>query len=136
MTADLPLGDGEAPARVRAAVLALDDAFNRGNVDGVLAFYSPDAVMVVQPGQLAIGHAALRAVFETLIHQGGNVKVLASEVLVAGDTALLIARWSIRRPQEHRPATHTATSVLRQGADGSWRLLVDNAFGPGVLDRS
>jgi ketosteroid isomerase-like protein len=51
----------------KEAVAAVDDAFNSGDLKGVLAFYEDGAIIVYQPGHLAKGKAALREVFATLL---------------------------------------------------------------------
>lgn len=118
-------------------VTAVDAAFNRGDVEALLGFYDPEALLVERPGVCVQGHPALRAVFQRLVQQAGGAQVLRSRVLVAQDTALFLARWSIRRAGSASPETHTATSVLRRQADGHWRLLIDNAFGPqGLLQEA
>ena len=122
---------------VLAAVRSLDAAFNAGDLDGVLQHYEPDALLVVQPGVTVSGPDALRRVFPALMNLGSGVHVVESTVLASGDLALLLARWTIRRSQADggvRDDVEVATSVLRRRADGRWRLVIDNAFGPRLLE--
>jgi ketosteroid isomerase-like protein len=43
------------------AVGQLLEAINRGDLEATLALYEPEAVLVVRPGQVATGTAALRS---------------------------------------------------------------------------
>jgi len=55
---------------LQEAVASLDAAFNRGDVEALMAFYAEDATMVVQPGLVVSGHGAIREVFTQLSHHG------------------------------------------------------------------
>lgn len=130
----MPVDDDVVAPELRQYVQALDDAFNRGDVEGVLGFYAPDALMVVAPSWFARGTAMLREAFTHLVREGGQAQVLESRVLAAGDVALFVARWQLRQQTSGDTLPQTATSVFRRGADGQWRLQIDNAFGPRILE--
>src|SRR6266704_2115266 len=40
---------------------------NAGDVEGLVALYQPDAVLAFPPGQITVGRAAIREVYETLL---------------------------------------------------------------------
>lgn len=126
---------GDPAQAVLAAVRALDAAFNARDLQGVLEHYEPEAALVVQPGVVVSGVEALRSVFPVLMGLGSAVRVTDGTVIASGDLALLVARWTIRRATAGGDidSTEVATSVLRRGTDGRWRLRIDNAFGPRVL---
>jgi uncharacterized protein (TIGR02246 family) len=135
-------GDAERPDaadprdRIRRTVAALDAAFDAGDLAAVLSFYEPQALLVAAPGPdapLARGHAEMAPLFRAWMAACGGVRVIDSVELVADDIALVVARWTIRRGADAAPAEDVATSVLRRGGDGCWRLVVDNAFGPRLL---
>ena len=118
------------------AVEIVDDAFTRGDLEAVLRFYEDAAVVVTEPGKLARGQAELRAFFERAIAAGSSAKQLKTYIIEADDVALFTSRWTLKSATG-KPAgetrTFTATTVLRKQSDGSWRALIDNAFGPLVL---
>jgi uncharacterized protein (TIGR02246 family) len=118
------------------AVAQLDDAFNRGDIEAVLDFYEDEAVMVTQPGRIAKGKAELRRAFEVILGSGGSAKQEKTHVIEAGDVALFLSRWTLsaQAPDGTRIRNQFfATSVFRKGADGRWRLVIDNAFGPALV---
>ncbi len=114
----------------------LDKAVNRGDLEAVLGFYSDDAVMVVQPGQLARGKDELRVVFDRILASGVKAKQLRTHVLIAGDFGLFTSRWTLENGDaggEGSAREFIATSVFRKSANGDWKLVIDNSFGPAVL---
>jgi uncharacterized protein (TIGR02246 family) len=68
-------GQGQAPENgeqaVRKAVAAFLEAMNKGNVEGVMAFWAPDADLIDEDGKPTRGHDALAARFKTFL---GNLK--------------------------------------------------------------
>lgn len=115
----------------------LDEAFNRGDVEAILGFYEDGAVVVVEPGRLATGKAELRGMFEWMVANKGVVRQEKTHVIEAGDIALFTSKWTFTGVGvDGRDISREsyASAVLRKGADGNWRLVVDNAWGPAVLD--
>jgi ketosteroid isomerase-like protein len=91
---------------------------NAGDIEGLVALFEPDAVMVHAPGEVATGSAAIRRVFEGLVASGEQLTLgrqrpsLRVGDLAMGSTAL---------------ADGGVTSeVARRGPDGSWRWVIDN----------
>jgi uncharacterized protein (TIGR02246 family) len=116
-------------------VLALDDAFNRGDLDSVLDFYDDHAVMVM-PGRLARGKAELRQAFREIMATHATVKQERTFALEADGVALFISRWSLTRTaatSSEEPRHFVATAVFRRHPNGDWRCLIDNSAGPAVL---
>ncbi len=119
------------------AVKAVDDAFNRRDLEGVLAFYEDGATMVCEPGRLATGKAALRQVFENLFSLNAIARQEKINVVEAGDLALWTSRWSVSGTmQDGTPWARGgfASAILRKHSDGGWRVAVENPWGPAVLD--
>jgi uncharacterized protein (TIGR02246 family) len=114
-------------------VLALDDAFNRGDLEAVLGFYDDQAVMVM-PGRLARGKAELRQAFQEIMASHATVKQERTFALEADGLALFISRWTlIRTAPGDTPRHFVATAVFRKQPNGDWRCLIDNSAGPAVL---
>ena len=123
---------------VELAVAGLDDAFNRRDLDAVLAYYEDDAVLMVEPGRSIAGKDELRGFFELFLGSESTARQDVVRVISNGDLALFLSKWTLTTPQPSsgENAQHfVATSVFRRGSDGRWRLSIDNSFGPMVLDR-
>ena len=118
------------------AVEIVDEAFTRGDLQAVLQFYEDAAVVVTEPGKLARGRTELRAFFKSVIAAGGVAKQLKTYVIEADGVALFTSRWTLAKPDQNtvgEARTFIATTVLRKQQDGTWKALIDNAFGPLIL---
>lgn len=123
------------PART---VARLAEAINRGDLDAALALYEKDAVMVVQPGQLARGAAAVRNALAGFIALKPELRMEAEQVVEAGDVALYVGRWSLRGtdPSGRAVSLHGESSdILRRQKDGRWLIALDNPWGIQVLPK-
>jgi len=115
----------------------LDEAFNRKDSEAVLQYYEDDAVVVTQPGKTASGKQELKKFFETLFGMNAFAKQETMKVIEAGDIALFISKWqlSIEDPNGNsNKQTLIATIVFRKNSAGKWRLIIDNSFGPAILE--
>ncbi len=109
----------------------LMDARSRRDMAGALACYGPGATVVVEPGNVASGDAAVEsftaATMELPIVFGDH------RIVEAGDVALHLRQWTLSPPGAE-PITGCTTDVLRRQPDGSWLLVVDNAWGTGLVE--
>lgn len=115
----------------------LDKAFNNKDIEAVLEFYEDDATLVMEPGKLASGKIALRNFFETVFKYNGVAKQDKIKIIEADDIALFISKWHLRITDLDKKSItkeFIATSVFRKNSQGKWRLLIDNSFGPAILD--
>ena len=121
---------------IEASVELLDQAFNRGDVEAVLAFYEAGAVVVTEPGKTPRGKPDLRAFFEQAMASGASARQMKTFAIEADGIALFLSKWVLVTKNAEGEAIErrfTATSVLRKQSDGTWRILIDNSFGPLVL---
>lgn len=113
-------------------VAAYGDTFARGSADLLDQHYEAGAVLVPRPGH-PLSDAPLRiGAHNHLLGFGVPLNARTRRVYVADDIALLIVDWSMRGTarQGHPVDLHgTATDVVRRGADGRWRYVIDNPFG-------
>lgn len=136
IAATLPIGSASAnvagaaaPAEVAAAFA---QAFNARDLDALLALYPEGSVFVPAPGQPLGSREAVRPALQGFLAIGLPINLSVRHVYEAGDTALLVADWTIRGTGANgRPVdlAGTGTDVVRRGADGRWRYLIDNPFG-------
>ena len=116
------------------AIRILDHAFNEGDLDKIMNFYDEDAVVVPQPGIEARGKAAIRDMYAKMLQPGIVASQLKVCVLEAKGIALFVSQWSLSSPGRDQ-STFVATTVLREQEEGGWKVIIDNAQGPAILDQ-
>ena len=119
------------------AVELMDRAFEQGDIETLLSFYEEAAVVVAEPSGAAVEKPRLRNFFAAVIKSGLSATQLKTFVLEADGIALFLSRWTMAPkdvPPDATRQTFIATTVFRKQPDGSWKALIDNAFGPLVLD--
>ena len=103
------------------------ETFNRGDVDGLVALYEPHAIFTPQPGVILSGLDAIRPAIESFVKTGLKMTISTVYVLENGDTGLLSAEWQLGSGGQVAMSGKTS-EVVRRGADGGWRYLIDNPF--------
>jgi uncharacterized protein (TIGR02246 family) len=107
-------------------------AYNAGDIDAVSRLYEADAAIVPAPGQLVAGDNRVAAMAQFLTENRLPITITVRHVYVCGDLALLLGDHVMEGTGpggEHIRVAGTATDVLRKGADGHWRYVIDNPWG-------
>lgn len=102
---------------------AFADAFNRKNVEALLALYSDDALLVAD-GTAEVPRSGLRAALEGFLGMPGPITMTLRRAVVQAETAVVIAEWSLPNGVKG-----TTSDVLRREPDGGWRYIIDAPFG-------
>jgi uncharacterized protein (TIGR02246 family) len=108
------------------------DAFNAGDIDGLMALYEPDAAVIPQPGSVVHGTEQVRAGLQDFLALQGRISLDTKLVVTVGDLAFLSNTWSLTGTgPDGKPLTMGATTaeVVRRQADGTWRYVIDNVWG-------
>ncbi|WP_200210714.1 YybH family protein [Micromonospora coerulea] len=116
-------------------VASLVERFNSGKVSAMMAQFEPGVVLVAKDGRPLTDPTEIAAELERDLRLGLPLKAKARHVFVAGDIAQIVLDWSIdgTGPDgEHVHVEGSASDVVRRGADGRWRYLIDNALGTAV----
>ena len=110
------------------------ERFSAGDLDGLVALYEPDAVLVAQPGQVARGTEAIREALGGFLAHKGTFHLEPGGVFRAGDLALLVSSWTLKGTgPDGMPLDLAATTadVVRRQPDGTWLVAIDNPWGVG-----
>jgi ketosteroid isomerase-like protein len=67
------------------------------------------------------------------MQSGSWAEQLRTQVIEADGVALFLSRW-ILHSKDATAQTFIATTVFRQQPDGGWKALIDNPFGPLILE--
>jgi ketosteroid isomerase-like protein len=108
---------------------------NDGDLEAALLHYEPGAVFHPTPdGPPVAGAEAIRGALTSFVALKPVMEGEIAKVSEAGDTALVINRWRLRGTQPdgaHVELAGTSADVLHRGADGAWRILIDDPWGGG-----
>jgi ketosteroid isomerase-like protein len=101
------IGGEKTESEARAVVEAFLEAFNRRDVDGIIALMSEDCVFEsaspAPDGKRFVGQRAVREAWEQLFAGRQNVSFEGEETFVTGDRAVArwIMRWTADGKEEH-----------------------------------
>lgn len=90
---------------------------NAGDVEGVVALYTADAVLAFPPGQVTVGHDEIRAAYTEFLADRPSLQSAGQQpAIVNGDIALTSTLL---------PGGGATVEVARRQPDGTWRWAID-----------
>jgi uncharacterized protein (TIGR02246 family) len=105
-------------------------AFNRHDLDGILALYEPGAVLVTAQGSVE-GIDAIGEAYRRLLAARPTIHLQLLAMHRAGDLALLQGRWIVHSAARGaRLSQGRSTEVARLQPDGRWLFIIDNPRTP------
>jgi uncharacterized protein (TIGR02246 family) len=111
---------------------AFQDAFNRDDLDSIVALYEPGAVLVSMSGAVR-GTDAIRERYRSVLASRPSIEVQTLSVNVAGSVAMLHGKWVLLdRGTDGRQVRREGrnTETARQQPDGGWLFVIDNPSVP------
>ena len=111
---------------------SVTECINSGNLDSLMMLYESDACFAFQPGQFIKGREGVRQGLQEFVDMRGKLESKIKRVFQTSNLALEISEWSFRGTgPDGNPVNlaSTATDVLRQQPDGTWRVIIDNPWG-------
>src|SRR5262249_5367504 len=123
------------PTKPEGIVATLLERFNSGKVSAMMGLYAPEAVFIAKDGGTITDHTEIAAELERDLKLGLPLEAKARHVFVAGDIAQIVLDWSIDGTGPDGKHVHlggSASDILRRGADGLWRYIIDNNQGTAV----
>ena len=107
---------------------ALAAAYNTGNLDTVLSMYDVNGIIVAEPGKPVSGKEKFVAAVKAILSIKGKMEIKTVYCLQAGDIAVGRSEWSIQDGGETKVSAK-GVEVMKRQSDGSWKVLIDHAFG-------
>lgn len=104
------------------------EAFNRGDIAGMMAQYADDCAFVSGPGQVIRGKDAIRADLEGFLGLKGHITFEPPSIVEYGEIALVHARWTLKGTGPEGPlemSGYTSEVVHRQPG-GAWQYVIDD----------
>jgi len=112
------------PSEISAAFAKL---YNDRNKSGLLDLYAPDAVFTFDGTATAQGKVEIEKAVAPFFDQPLKITIACVSCHQAGDTALVRSDWTLTAPDGSIARKGVSAEVLRRGADGLWRYIVDDA---------
>ena len=130
-----PSATSDSSAADASAIQALDEQWSataaKNDVDGTVAFYAGDAVLLPGNAPIARDRKSIRESWAGLLGPNTAVswKVSKVEVAKSGELGYLYGTYSlsIRDPKGGAPVSDTGklVEIWKKQADGKWKCIVD-----------
>jgi ketosteroid isomerase-like protein len=113
---------------------AWEKMINAGDIEGVLGFYEPEAVVVLPKaeGGPVKGIGGVRQVLSQFLAVDPTFTIVLHRATESGEVALLVGDWSLdgTGPDGSAVAMNGRfRDVLHRQPDGTWLIAIDNPFG-------
>jgi ketosteroid isomerase-like protein len=116
------------PKRAEDAHRTLAAAFNTGNVATVLNMYDFNGIIVPEPGKPVSGKEKFEEAIKAILSIKGTMEIKTVYCLQTGNLAVGRSEWSITDGSEVKVSAK-GIEVMRQQPDGTWKIVIDHAFG-------
>ncbi len=116
------------PKKAADVHATLANAFNTGNVDTVMSMYDVAGIIVPEPGKPVSGKAKFEEAIKGILSIKGTMEIKTVYCLQTGNIAVGRSEWNITDNGEVKISAK-GIEVMKQQDDGSWKIVVDHAFG-------
>jgi ketosteroid isomerase-like protein len=116
------------PKRAEDAHTTLAAAFNTGDVATVMSMYDVTGIIVPEPNKPVSGRQQFEDSIKAILSIKGKMEIKTVYCLQTGNIALGRSEWSITDGDEVKVAAK-GIEVMQQQADGTWKIIIDQAFG-------
>ncbi|MDP9075967.1 MAG: DUF4440 domain-containing protein [Bacteroidota bacterium] len=116
------------PTRAQDAHSTLAAAFNTGDVATVMNMYDVTGIIVPEPEKPVSGREKFEEAIKAILSIKGKMEIKTVYCLQTGDVALGRSEWSIKDGDEVKISAK-GIEVMKQQPDGTWKIIIDQAFG-------
>ena len=116
------------PKRAEDAHKTLAAAFNTGDVQTVLKMYDYDGIIVPEPGNPVTGREKFESAIKSILAIKGKMEIKTVYCLQTGNLAVGRSEWNITDGKDVKVSAK-GIEVMKQQADGTWKIVIDHAFG-------
>lgn len=128
----------EEQKKVFSTIERMVAAFEKKDIDGVLATYETDAIVMFEPQKPVQGKETLRVVFTQFVSMNPQYTFSGHEVYISGNIATHTAPWTMKGqlPDGTKiEQSGLSVAVLRKQADGNWLMIQDNPHGQFLMNK-
>jgi uncharacterized protein (TIGR02246 family) len=112
----------------------MQNNFDAGDLDAVMARYDPEARFVTRSGETMVGREAIRKVLGSMIKAKTQLHSRVVRTVTVGDVAQLYTDFegtTVDSSGKTTPVHQKAIEVLRRQTDGGWKLIMGDPNGRG-----
>jgi len=103
-------------------------AFNTGDVATVMSMYDGTGIIVPEPGKPVSGKDKFEEAIKAILSIKGKMEIKTVYCLQTGNIAVGRSEWNITDGSEVKISAK-GIEVMKQQADGTWKIVIDHAFG-------
>jgi ketosteroid isomerase-like protein len=107
---------------------ALAAAFNTGDVATVMNMYDVTGIIVPEPEKPVSGKIQFEESIKAILSIKGTMEIKTVYCLQTGNIAVGRSEWRITDGEEIKISAK-GIEVMRQQEDGTWKIVIDHAFG-------
>jgi ketosteroid isomerase-like protein len=119
------------PKTPREAHATLAAAFNSGDVATVMNMYDTSGIIVPEPGVAVSGKEKFEEAIKAILSVKGKMEIRTVYCLQTGNIAVGRSEWNITDGHDVK-INAKGIEVMKQQDDGTWKILIDHAFGAEV----
>jgi len=119
------------PKRAEDAHATLAAAFNTGDVATVMNMYDVTGIIVPEPGKPVSGKEKFEESIKAILSIKGKMEIKTVYCYQTGNIAVGRSEWNITDGNEIKVSAK-GIEVMKQQADGTWKIVIDHAFGAEV----
>lgn len=116
------------PKRAEDAHATLAAAFNTGDLATVMSMYDTTGIIVPEPEKPVSGTEQFKEAIKAILSIKGKMEIKTVYCLQTGNIAVGRSEWNITDGNEVKVKAK-GIEVMRQQADGTWKIVIDHAFG-------
>ncbi len=116
------------PTRAEDAHKTLAAAFNTGDVQTVLDMYDFNGIIVPEPNKAVSGRAEFEEAIKAILAIKGKMEIKTVYCLETNGLAVGRSEWNITDGNEVKISSK-GIELMKQQPDGTWKILIDHAFG-------
>jgi ketosteroid isomerase-like protein len=116
------------PTKAEEVHSLLAAAYNTGDLDTVLSIYDVNGIIVADPANPVSGKEKFTAAVKDILSIKGKMEIKTVYCLQTGDVAVGRSEWSIKDGHETKVSAK-GVEVMKRQADGTWKVVIDHAFG-------